>query len=144
MKLEEYPPDNLTHLTFWQFQGQPYWQMARGFPNLKKYDVPATVLSDFAARFQPVIGGYVFKCRIPWAILGLNAVPYGKELGFCWETTWSDRNGSQCVGKLTDFFDPDQLRNLEGLPTEAERVPGKQSYQRPQIWGKAICGEASR
>jgi len=64
--------------------------------------------------------------------------PYGRELGMCWEVCWANQAAERCVGKLTDCFDPNALRQLNLPDAENERVPGKRSYQNPVIWGKAI------
>jgi hypothetical protein len=137
----DYPADRLLHLTLWHSEGRACLHLAEGagvvrlrkilFPNDDGYD----------GRFEPDGDGlgYAIKCRVPWRVLGLEKAPYGRKLGLCWEVSWSDRAGKDCVGKLTEFFDANTLRQLDGITPEGERLPGKQSYQRPVIWGRATC-----
>jgi hypothetical protein len=135
-----YPPDRLVHLTLWHRKADGKSLLRVGHGALTEPTKPLVApQDDFDAHFAPAEGGYMVKRRLPWGLLGLTEAPFGRSLGFCWETTWSDRAGERCVGKLTEFFDPNRLRDLAGLDNELERLPGKQSYQRPVIWGKALC-----
>jgi hypothetical protein len=141
---DKYPTDKLIHLTLWQSEGRACLHVAEGASALRTRARLFPAEEGYNGRFEADRDdrGYSMKCRVPWKLLGLDRAPYGRKLGLCWEVCWSDREGKRCVGKLTDFFDAEALRHLEGLGAESERVPGKQSFQRPVVWGRATCPPA--
>jgi hypothetical protein len=136
--------EKLFHLTLWSFQDRAYLHIARGMD----FSVPIAPLRSpdqgYEARFRKTDDdrGYVVKCRVPWKLLGLETAPYGRELGLSWDVLWSDQQGREFIGKLTDFYNAAALNDLRARAAGALLPPGKQSYQTAAIWGKAVCPAA--
>lgn len=135
------PPESFYHMTIWHKadEKQDYLHIVRG----RNLDKGVEVLtsdsadnSDFCAQFVPSKGGYQMRCRIAWKLLGYPARPVNHEAGMCWEVTWSDAIGQTFVGKYTDIFLPEKLKELATSQPGNEWIPGKRSYQNAEIWGK--------
>jgi hypothetical protein len=142
---DEDATEKFFHLTFWHYarEERAFLHVGRGKrlelaagPPLPSQDNSG---SEFSGTFVPVgTRGYVMRCRVAWHLLRLEHGPRDRAFGLCWEVCWSDPAGEHFVGKLTEFFDPVRLREMTAVGGEPERLPGKQSYQRPDFWGKAI------
>lgn len=138
---DDYPPERLFHLTLWHKDGKSYLHVANGLG----FKVDVKPLEDreggFDARYELDADGrgYVAKAKVPWSLVGLAAAPYGKTLGFCWETTWADASGTVCISKMTDFLNTPVLNRLRLERKDLDIRPGNLSYTNPSIWGRAVC-----
>lgn len=69
--------------------------------------------------------GYTMECAIPWTVLECENDPprAGDVLPFCWQITWSGKNGRVWHGQIVDILNP----AASGSPS-----------QNPNRWGRAV------